>query len=121
MAKVTIGGTEYEIPPLNFKGIKKVWPHVASLIANGDDMPLEDSLKVVDVTIVAIAAAFERSHPERTVEWIEESLMANEIAELQFVLKDLLRDSGLIKDGVATAGEAVADQGAANSTETATL
>ena len=121
MAKVTIGKVEYEIPPLNFKGIKKVWPHVASLIAGGEELELADSLKVIDVTIVAIAAAFERTHPDRTVDWIEENLEAGEIAELQHVLKALLRDSGLIKDGVAEAGDAVADQGAAISTETSTL
>lgn len=121
MAKVTIGGEEYQIPPLNFKGIKKVWPHVAKLIEQGDNLALEDSLSVVDVTIVAIAAAFEREHPERTIDWIEENLKATEISDLQFVLKDLLRDSGLIRDEVAGSGEALADQGAANSTETATL
>lgn len=121
MAKVTIGGVEYEVPPLNFKGIKKVWPHVAKLMEHGENLALEDSLSVVDVTIVAIAAAFEREHPERNVDWIEDNLKAAEIAALQFVLKDLLRDSGLIRDEVPGSGEAVADQGAANSTETATL
>lgn len=120
MAKVTIGGEEYQIPPLNFKGIKKVWPHVAKLIEVGEELAPEDSLKVIDVTIIAIAAAFEREHPERTTDWIEEHLMADEIADLQFVLKDLLRDSGLIKEGTPEVGEAMADQGAANSTGTAT-
>ena len=108
MAKVTIGGEVYEVPPLNFKGIKKVWPAVskiASKASSGDQMTTEDGLEAVDVAIQVVAAAFNREHPDRDANWIEDNLRGGEIADLQIAMQDIMVESGIMQKTGDALGE----------------
>lgn len=96
MAKVTIGGNVHEIQPLNFKALKKLWPHIATLSQNPET--IEENLASVEVAILVIAAGFERDQPEKTADWIEENLMATEISALQQTIVAIMVESGLIAD-----------------------
>ena len=120
MAKVTIGGNDYEIQPLNFKALKKLWPHVATLSQN--PTTIEESLTSVEVAIIVIAADFERDQPEKTVDWIEENLKATEVSGLQTTIVDVMVESGLIPDPkleTPASGEAKAPKKTSTATSTA--
>lgn len=111
MAKVTIGGEVYEVPPLNFKGIKKVWPavsRVAEKANSGEPMTTEDGLESVDVAIAVVAAGFQREHPDRNEEWIEDRLRGDEIADLQIAMQEIMIESGIMQKVSDTPGEAPA-------------
>lgn len=109
MAKVTIGGEEHEVPPLNFKGIKKVWPMVSKMAAktaNSDTLTTEDGLEAVDVAIAVVAASFERHNPEKNADWIEENLHGSEVAGLQMAMQDIMIESGVMEKSESPSGEA---------------
>lgn len=111
MAKVTIGGEVYEVPPLNFKGIKKVWPAVSKIASKAnsqEQMTTEDGLEAVDVAIQVVAAAFSREHPERNADWVEENLRGNEIADLQIAMQDIMVESGIMQKAGDSSGEVAA-------------
>jgi len=121
MAKVTIGGTDYELGPLNFKAIKRIWPRVsatAKKAKDNPDMTPDDGLESVDVAIDVIVAAFERTHPEHTVEWIEENLLGHELAGIQISMHRVMVESGLLQEASDIPGEALAPKKGKTSTGT---
>lgn len=110
MAKVTIGKVEYDLPELNFKAIKKIWPKVEH-IQDSDDL-----IKLMDVSTEVLEIAFERAEVKLTKEEIEENLLGSEIKGIEAAVTDLLVESGLLQRA-APPGEA---PGAEESPSTAT-
>lgn len=108
MSKVTIGGQEYEVPPLKFKQLKIIWPKVKGTMAaiktaQENTKPGEDiadaMFAAVDDAAFIIATAMQRTNPEHTPQWIEETLEANEVGGLAAAVTQLMLDSELMKMG----------------------
>ena len=118
MAKIFIGGTEYQVPVLNLKTIKKVWPVVQSA-QSSEDM-IEAISCAVKVVALALVAAENPKTPDSEVDakadWIEETMTGTEMTGLRDSMRDILIESGLLSSGEVK-GEAAQDQ---NSTETLT-
>jgi hypothetical protein len=61
MAKVTVGGTEYEVPEMNFAALERAWPFVEQA------MLAQDPMKGVAAGICIIAAGLvEADHFDKT-------------------------------------------------------
>lgn len=98
MAKVTIGGTEYDTSPLNFKALKKVWPHVSKLTEKTGEETMDDGFEAMDLAVIVIVSSLERKFPEVTIEFVEENLLTTEIKGIQTAMYDTLRESGLLQE-----------------------
>lgn len=96
MAKVTIGGNDYEVGALNFKALKAIWPKIEAMV-NNPQPTVEGGFEAVDTAIIVISAGMRRTHPEATEDWVEENLLASEIVGLQAALQEVLRESGLLR------------------------
>lgn len=121
-AKVTIGGEEYELQPLVFSQMRKVWPflqkHAAKASApqlNPDDeggpdvagfmaAEMEAAEDVIKILAVAIR------DPEKDAEWISDNLLASEVPGLQTAMLDLLEISGLTSGNAGQELAQMADQ-----------
>lgn len=57
MAKATIAGQDYEIPPLKFKALKKCWPLIQKVQAGGN--PADALAKVEDIFLLAQSGAID--------------------------------------------------------------
>lgn len=110
---VLIGGEHYEVPPLNFKALKAVFPilkklklHTREEAEANPDMAIE----ALDATVEILAIALKRSPTPLSVEEIEEKLLASEIPGLQPALVEILAQNGLqaTKPGEETGAEAAA-------------
>lgn len=110
---VTIDGTEYSLPKMKFKTLKKSF---AIVMAVQDE---EDPMKLADAAIQVISLAAIKKHPDMTPEWIEENLNADESQGLTKTMLDLMIDAGLMTTGDKTQlmGEAAGEQLAPPSTE----
>lgn len=97
MAKVTIGGKQYETSALNFKALKQLWPQVSKLSLAGDSV--DNGFAAVDLAVSVVSFSLIRNYPDMTVEFIEENMLASEIADIQIIMYEVLRESGLIKSG----------------------
>lgn len=119
MTKVTIGGTDYDVPPMKFKTLKKAYPII--MAARESDDPME----VASVGIEVLSLAMTKQHPDMTPEWLEEEMFINETMALGEFIGQIMVDSGLVTEGdlkTALAGGASGEfPGAAPSTETSTL
>lgn len=114
--KVIIDGTEYVLPKMKFKTLKKAF---AIVMAVQDE---EDPMKLADAAIEVISLAAIKKHPDMTPEWIEENLNADESSGLTNTMLDLMIDAGVMTAGDKTQlmGEAPGAQQAPHSTETST-
>jgi hypothetical protein len=101
-ATVIIGGKTIEIPVLNFKSIKKIWPLVEK-IEDSDNL-----MQLMDVASDVLAIALERSDQPMTKDDIENNLLGPEIAAIQTSVENLLIESGLLqRTNGGAPGEAV--------------
>lgn len=115
MATIKIGGKDIELPILNLKTIKKIWPLVEGIQDNDDNL-----ISLMDVVCQVLSIVLERSETPMTADEIEEALLGPEIPSVQDSVMDMLVESGLMQRteaGGTAVGEA---QGAAPSTETGT-
>lgn len=67
---VSIGGTDYTVPPLNFSRAKKVLPLLLAMNASGDAL---DEAKL-DAGTQLVHLALTRNYPELTIEQVEDML-----------------------------------------------
>lgn len=111
MAVISIDGTEYTVPRMKFKTLKRAY-RVVEQVRESED-PIEMSDAIIDV----LSMAMMREHPHMTPEWIHENIEANEMTVIGPVFIEALQESGLLQSGQLTRGEAV---GAAPSTEIST-
>ena len=120
MTKVTIGGNEYETSPLNFKALKRVWPHVSKLVDKTGEQTMEDGFEAMELAVVVVVSSLQRKHPELTEEFVEENLLTTEIKGLQEAMYAVLRESGLLQSADTSSGEAQSPANKKNSTGTGT-
>ena len=121
--KVTIGGKEYELPPLNFKALKTSFPFIQRVInsqaAGKGAQDVEGAVLAMDAAVNIIASAMAKPYPDMTKERIEDELLASEITGLTSSIHQLLLDSGLVKQASGKS-PAVGDQKANPSTAIST-
>ena len=69
--KITLGGNEYIVPPLNFKALKRLQPTIESLAKV--DMAMSD--EQIDNIAEIVLAALIRNYPDKTkddvLEWLD--------------------------------------------------
>lgn len=118
--KITVDGTEYEVPPMKFATLKKAFPVILRVSQSTD--PLELAVGAIEV----VSLAMHKTHPEMTPEWLEENLSIEETRDLADIITEISIESGLVTreeaeriaaEGGAPSGEAA---GAAPSTATST-
>lgn len=108
-ASVTIGGEEYQLKPLVFAQMKKIWPYLKSHM-NQPEVNLEGKsaeelaeiamtaeMKAAEDAIQILAVALR--DPEKDAEWVEGNLLTSEIPGLQPAMLELLQISGLVPEG----------------------
>lgn len=132
MAKVTIGGIEYEVPEMNFAGLERAWPFVNEAMVSLDPM----KGPAAGLCIIA-AGLMEAEHFDRTkfgmtavemlgddqvfdrlVIFLKKKVKAKEIASIRLAVDQINEEAGL----EAVKGELFppqADPELSHSTETA--
>jgi len=113
MAKVTIGGTEYEVPELNFVALERAWPYtqqaqlsrdpmeavnagihiIASGIVEGDNF----DMAVFNINPEDLAPTIDREEQifHGVVYFLRKKLKATEIGPAQLAIFEILREAGL--------------------------
>lgn len=116
MAKITVDGTEYELPKMKFKTLKKAFPIVMAV------QETDDPIAMADAAIQVISLAAIKKFPEMTPEWLEENMDADEVKGVTATMIDLMIEAGLMTRADATTllGEAAGAPPAPPSTETLT-
>lgn len=131
MARVTIGGTEYEVPEMNFAALERAWPYVE------ESMMTLDPMKGPAAGICIVAAGLmyadhfdptkfdikpdemlgEDQTFDRIVRFLKRKLKAKEIEQVRAAVNKINEEAGLEPEE----GEAPAalGEGASPSTETA--
>lgn len=109
MARVTIGGTEYEVPEMNFIALERAWPFVE------EAMMTTDPMKGVAAGICIIAAGlveadyFDKTHfgieedellgPDQTFDrvviYLKKQLKAREIQAVRDAVDQINEEAGL--------------------------
>lgn len=121
MTQVKIGGTEYEIGEMTFKGIKAAWPlikknqELATLAEEGQQ---PDPIEAMQNAIGIISCGLMGKHPEMTSEHIEETITARECQLLDVAIVDIMVESGFMQRGNVVVEPVAAPEGP--STETST-
>ena len=132
MAKVTIGGKEYEIPELNFDGLERAWPFVEEAMMTIDPMKgpaagirivaaglMEaDNFNPADFGIGEDESLGEDQTFERVTKFLKKKLKATEIENVRKAIDDICDEAGLER---TPAGEVLApvEEAASASPETA--
>lgn len=95
MATLIVGGNQVDIPVLNFKKLREVWPHLQKA-ANVDP---NDPLASIEEAIIIIEVALRGTATPMTKDEIEEKLQGPEVRALEGVMFEIMSESGLIKVG----------------------
>lgn len=69
MAKVQVGGKDYNVKPLTFDTLEKVWPFIEEIQtivekANGDPMAIKSPVTIMKPAVAAIALMIAQDDPE---------------------------------------------------------
>lgn len=115
MATIKIGGKDIDLPILNLKTIKKIWPLVEGITDSEENL-----IKLMDVVCAILSIVLERSETPMTADEIEEALLGPEMPLVQDSVMDMLVESGLMQRTAAGGTEPGEARGAAPSTETGT-
>jgi hypothetical protein len=122
MAKITIGGTLYTVPELNFIALERAWPYVEQAMATLDPMQGPSAgLGVIAAGLVE-ADDFERTRYgigdderlndeetfERVLLFLKKKLKATEIVNIKTCLEEILEEAGLTESGELAAAAVVA-------------
>jgi hypothetical protein len=95
--KITLGGREFVVPPLNFKSLRKFLPHIQAVQTESDPE------KMMDLYEEILQSALARNYPEITKEELDEVL---DFSNIQEVFAAIMGASGLkfLKPGETRAG-----------------
>lgn len=106
-ATVLIGGKEYPLGILVFAKMRKAWPLLRKHLEPPKldtgtpektmEQLVEEEIEATSDAIKIFAISLADLHPEMTVEKIENTLTAGEVAGIRDSLTQLLVDSGLVK------------------------
>lgn len=86
--KITIGGADYIVPPLNLKRFRALKPKLAALEAVSADLTVEQ----MDVMVECVHAALSRNYPEITPDQIEEMI---DLGNMTRIFRAVMSVSGL--------------------------
>ena len=103
---ITIGGTEYIVPPLSFKQVKALQPEIEKLSKITAESAT-NSTEATEVMIKIIHSALQRNYPELTVEALEDML---DLGNVRTIIQAVMGISGFVSGG-AVAGSVDADKG----------
>lgn len=109
MTKVTIGGTEYEVPVMMYKQLKAIWPRMRTTFSKIQKARTEAAAEEVDGVsgmfdalddaIFVVGTALTRDDPAHTPEWVENNMTPLEAQALPNVVMSMMQETGLIKTG----------------------
>lgn len=85
--KLTMGGTEYEVPPLNFRALETLQPSIQQMGALNGFISKEQMAVIADVVL----AALQRNYPEMTRERVMDML---DLGNMAAVFKAIMGASG---------------------------
>ena len=125
MANVTIGGTEYEVPEMNFLAIERAWPFVVEATNQND--PIAGAGAAISVIAAGLMEAdhFKPSDfgigdgdkdsdvHRKLSYYLKKQLKASELVNIKDAMLTILREAGL----EVTEGEAKAASTAAPATD----
>jgi hypothetical protein len=97
-AEVTIGGEVISLPPLNFKGLKRIWRCMQTVFRMQESRI--DPMEGVDAMIMVVVASAQRERPEITVDWVEDHLRPGEIPGLFPAVSEVISNSGITLQAV---------------------
>lgn len=99
MTTFVIGAKEYEVGPLVFSQIKRIWTHISAMAPDGKFETIGQGMvagfKAVDAACEVVAVLLEKAHPEMTAKVIEDSLLPKEVNGLTLAIQELIVESGL--------------------------
>lgn len=98
---VTLGGTEYIVPPLSLRSVRKFALAIQQL---GDDSALAGPEKL-DRLLEVVHASLVRNYPDITIEELGEML---DLGNMMAVFEAVMRASGFTREPAAAPGEAPA-------------
>lgn len=116
MAKITIGGTEYEVPELNFVALERAWPYVEQAQISQDPMQAVSAGLHIIASGLCEAEHFDKANYGITDEgllpnldrddqifhgvvyFLRKRLKASEIGPAQLGIMEILREAGLDAD-----------------------
>lgn len=105
-AQVTIGGEVIDIPPLNFKTLKRVYPIIKKMEAEEISEGPRDDLASMDLVIEFLSEVLAGSKKPMTTEQLEEALLVSEMLGLQPSVNSILAANKLTAPpGESKAGE----------------
>ncbi len=130
---ITLGGKEYDVPPMKFKQLKAIWPRIKTTFDRVQDLRRTDPQKLADQPLdgvqlsfdavedaaFIIGTAMQRVDPAHTPEWVVEQLDPSDLPQLTKVINQLMIDSNLVKP-TGKSAPAVEDAPPAGSTATGT-
>lgn len=90
---VTIGGTAYTVPVMNFAALKAAWDDIKSLSS------VADPVRQAAIAIRILSAALASSQPTLTATAIENALTVAEFPALIIAVIGVLQDAGLVAVG----------------------
>jgi hypothetical protein len=100
MSKITIGGKVIEVPLLNLKKLKRVWPLVsAERIMELNERMRTDPTAPVDHVVDVFVIALSKTDNAMTKDEFEEAILSIELPSLNVALIDLLVENELRKPG----------------------
>jgi hypothetical protein len=119
VAKLRVGGRDLEVPVLNIKKLKRVWPLVEQATKMVDDTigSVSKAIEIVAVALLGTEAENEAGSNSsldidvrvaKVVDWLEDNMQAPEMEGLQVTIEQIMSDSGLVQKG-GGAGEAMGD------------
>jgi hypothetical protein len=89
--KVTIGGKEYEAPPIRFAGLRiLIKAGYLEKLSRVQDLPLEEQF---DVSIALVAASLGQVYPEVTFDFIMNTAFYAEFAAFDGAVAAIIRSS----------------------------
>ena len=128
MATITIGGTNYEVPEMNFLAIERAWPFVLEATTELD--PIAGAGAAISVIAAGIMEAdyFKPSDfnigddvPDKEVHqklsyYLKKQLKATELVNVKDTMLEVLKEAGLeVTEGEAIAASTAAPETAAGS------
>lgn len=94
--KIKMAGTDYIVPPLSFKHLRKLQPKL-TLLGNIIGVPSDEQMEAVTELV---HAALSRNYPEMTPDSVEELI---DLSNLSTIMNAIMGVSGLVQ-GEAAAG-----------------
>ena len=94
--KITLGGVEYTLPPLNFTAIERYMALQSDIQSAVDSADLQ---KQINIMAEIVWLALRRNYPEMTVETVKDMV---DMTSVHSIVEEVVEVSGLKKSQVAS-------------------